>query len=376
MITATYEELFTFENIYKAHMRSRMCRRDKRPVVRFEMNMLSGLYDLYRRLNDGTFRFGKYCSFNVYEPKCREIQTLCYSDRIIQHVLCDNVLMPYFSNRVVIDNCVCQKGKGAHFALSRFEKMIRKYVNQYGAEGYFFKCDILKYFATIPHDRLKRAICGQIGDPRIRTLVESVIDGYHTKPEYLARYNVAPLGKDNRTERGIPIGNQTSQVFGMYYLDPVDRMIKEQYRVKVYSRYMDDFVLVHHDLEYLRSVRAVIYAKVEELGLALNSKTQIFPMRNGVTYLGYRYRVLSDGKLLKTVKKQTKRRFRWRVRLLKKAYLDGLIDEDRVQRSRASIMGHLSHGKNRKFERELNHKFRFLEQEPTTPSPFSQTEEV
>lgn len=57
MITATYEELFTFENIYKAHMRSRMCRRDKRPVVRFEMNMLSGLYDLYRRLNDGTFRF-------------------------------------------------------------------------------------------------------------------------------------------------------------------------------------------------------------------------------------------------------------------------------------------------------------------------------
>ena len=76
MITATYEELFTFENIYKAHMRSRMCRRDKRPVVRFEMNMLSGLYDLYRRLNDGTFRFGKYCSVNEYEPKCRDIQTL------------------------------------------------------------------------------------------------------------------------------------------------------------------------------------------------------------------------------------------------------------------------------------------------------------
>lgn len=356
MITQTFDEIFSFEALYRAQLHGRAGKRMKKPVVRFEINMVERLYELYTQLQSGKYKLSNYHSFVVYEPKRREIQTLFYSDRVVQHVLCDNVLAPYFTRRAIIDNCVCQKGKGAHFALTRFERHLHGFISAHGAKGYFLKCDILKYFPSIPHRQLKETICSQILDEKLRDYVAYVIDSYHTAPNYLHKYGLDSLGTGDRTERGIPIGNQSSQIFGMYYLDPVDRLVKEKLRVKIYSRYMDDFVMVHEDKEFLRQVLHEIEGCVAKLGLQLNSKTQIFPLKNGVTYLGYRYRVTDTGKVIKTVKKPTKRRFRWRTSLLKKAYIEGYIDKQRVQGTMSAVHGHLCHGSNARFERELNKK--------------------
>ena len=356
MITKSFDEVFSFENLLRAHLRGRSGKRSKKPVVRFEIDMTSRIYELHEKLMNGTYKLSNYHSFVVYEPKKRQIQTLYYADRVVQHTLCDEVLAPYFSKRAILDNCVCQKGKGAHFALQRFEKMLHSFISQHGTEGYFLKCDILKYFPSIPHPQLKETICSQFLDAKLRNHVSYVIDSYHTAPDYLAKYGLDSLGVGDKTERGVPIGNQSSQIFGMYYLDPVDRLAKEQLHLNVYSRYMDDFVAVHEDKDYLKTVLREIEKKVGQLGLKLNSKTQIFPLKNGVTYLGFRYHVTATGKIVKTVKKPTKRRFRWRARLLKKAYLEGYINKERVKATMSAVHGHLCHSSNVKFERELNRK--------------------
>ena len=335
-------------------MKGRSCKRDKRPLVRFEMSMLNHLYDIHRKILNGKFRFGNYSAFIVYEPKKREIQTLHYSARIVQHVICDEVLMPYFSKHAILDNCVCQKGKGSHFALNRFEGMLRRHIAKHGAKGYFLKCDILKYFPSMPHAQMKKVFCDPIKDKRLRAMIEGVIDSYSTHSDYLERYSIPSLGHSEReTGRGVPIGNQTSQVFGMYYLNAVDRLVKEKLRVKVYSRYMDDFVLVHEDKEFVRAALEEIKKVVASLGLFLNSKTQIFPLKNGVTYLGFRYVVTPEGKIIKTVKRRTRTRMRWRARLIKKAYCDGVIDSDRVQMSLSAFHGHLKHGNTYRLRKEL-----------------------
>ena len=54
------------------------------------------------------------------------------------------------------------------------------------------------------------------------------------------------------TGKGLPMGNQSSQWFALYYLDGIDRIIKEKYRIQWYSRYMDDLVLLHPDKETLK----------------------------------------------------------------------------------------------------------------------------
>ena len=51
---------------------------------------------------------------------------------------------------------------------------------------------------------------------------------------------------------GLPLGNQTSQWFAIYYLDGFDRLIKEKLHIKYDSRYMDGCVLIHQDKEYLK----------------------------------------------------------------------------------------------------------------------------
>lgn len=354
MITQTFDEVFTFETIYRAHLRGRLAKRDKLPLVRFEASLLENVYQIYKSLSDGTFKFSKYNHFVIYEPKKREIQTLRYCDRIVQHVLCDDVLQPYFSKRAILDNAVCQVGKGTHFALERFENMLRNHIKKNGVTGYFLKCDILKYFPSVPHEELKRVFCSQFADTKLKNLLAYVIDSYHTNADYLAKYGFDCLTPDpDRSGRGIPIGNQTSQVFGMFYLNKVDRLVKERLRIKVYSRYMDDFVLVHSDKEYLRYALSEIGKIITSLGLKFNSKTQICPLKNGITYLGFRFRITPQGKLVKTVKKQTKQRLRWRARLLKKASLDGTIQPERVRQSLAAFHGHLKHAMSYKLEKEL-----------------------
>lgn len=366
MIETTFDEVFTFEKVYAAHMRGRLAKRDKKPLVKFESAMLNNLYFVYDKLLNGTFKIRGYNHFTVHEPKRREIQTLHYGDRVIQHVICDEVLSPYFSKRAVIDNAVCQIGKGTHFALERFEKSVRNFVRTHGTNGYFLKCDVLKYFPAIPHDRLKKIFCGEIRDERLKKLLSHVIDSYHTDKNYLAAYGYDCLPQNNdecaldgaKTGRGVPIGNQTSQVFGMFYLNGIDRIIKEKLRVKIYSRYMDDFVLVHHDKAFLQRALEIIREEIAKLGLKLNSKTQIFPLKNGVTYLGFRYFVTPQGKLVKTVRAKTKRRLRSRAKLLKKACLDGIIEPERVRCSLAAFHGHLSHAKSYKLESELIEKLK------------------
>lgn len=357
MIEQKFDEVFSYESIYAAHMRGRVAKRDKKPLVNFEMSMTSNLYGLYQKLNEGRFKIGGYSHFTVYEPKKREIQTLHYSDRVIQHVICDDVLAPYFTKRAVIDNTVCQKGKGSHFGLRRFEEKLKKFTRANGNNGYFLKCDVLKYFPSIPHDKLKRVFCGQIRDERLKNLLIHIIDSYHTEASYLRQYGFDCLTSDPvRTGRGVPIGNQTSQIFGMFYLNDVDRLIKEKLRVKIYARYMDDLILVHKDKNFLRKALAEITRAVENLGLKFNNKTQIFPLKNGVTFLGFRYCVTPEGKIVKTVKKKTKQRLRWRARLLKKARIEGLISGERVRQSLAAFHGHLKHAKSYKLERELKEK--------------------
>ncbi len=354
MIELTYDEVFTFENIYKAHMRGRRAKRDKIPLVKFEAAMLGNLYELYRKIEAGKFRLGGYNHFTVFEPKRREIQTLHYADRVVQHVLCDEVLAPYFTQRAILDNTVCQLGKGSHFALKRFEEKLHNYIRTHGTKGYILKCDILKYFPSIPHCKLKEIFSGEIRDERLKRLVEHIIDSYHTDSGFLKNYGYDCLTPDpDKSGRGVPIGNQTSQIFGMFYLNKVDRLVKEKLRVKIYSRYMDDFLLVHEDKQFLQSALKELTAAVESLGLKFNSKTQIFPLKNGVTYLGYKYRVTPTGKVVKTVKAKTQRRLRSRARLLKKAYLEGVIDSERVRMSVAAFHGHLMHANSYGLENEL-----------------------
>lgn len=147
------------------------------------------------------------------------------------------------------------------------------------------------------------------------------------------------------TGKGLPMGNQSSQWFALYYLNQIDRIIKEKYKIKHYTRYMDDLILLHEDKEHLKTCLAEIRAfAAEKLKLEFNEKTQIFPVSEGVDYLGWRFYLTDTGKVIRRLRTSNKRRFKRRLKAFREKYRNGEMDLDAIKRSLASYDGHLQHG--------------------------------
>lgn len=53
-------------------------------------------------------------------------------------------------------------------------------------------------------------------------------------------------------DRGLPIGNLTSQLFANIYLNDFDHFIKNILGCKYYGRYVDDLLFVHEDKDFLK----------------------------------------------------------------------------------------------------------------------------
>jgi hypothetical protein len=88
--------------------------------------------------------------------------------------------------------------------------------------------------------------------------------------------------------KGLPIGNLTSQLFGNVYLNDLDHFVKYRLGIKYYGRYVDDFVIVHPNKEYLKSVIPVLREYLQtHLLLELHPKKIYFQhFSKGVDFLG------------------------------------------------------------------------------------------
>ncbi len=89
--------------------------------------------------------------------------------------------------------------------------------------------------------------------------------------------------------RGMPIGNQTSQLFANVYLDPLDHFVRDRLGVAGYVRYCDDFLVFSDDKRELARVRSRIAAFLDSLRLTMHPrKSVIFPTSQGIGFLGFR----------------------------------------------------------------------------------------
>lgn len=293
----TYNEIFTFDNLLKAHYSSRKNKRHKKEVIVYEENLLINIENLRRRLINRTYKINSYNRFKIFEPKERNVASLSYENRIVQHCFCDNYLTPLLDCRLINDNAACRKNRGTDFARDRVKAFLHVFFNKYNLNGYVLRFDIHHYFDEIDHFVLKDKIKPLIKDKIIMEFSEMIIDSFN---------------KDSG--KGLPLGNQTSQAYALYYLDCVDRLIKEKYRIKYYSRYMDDGVIIHDDLNVLKQLLKDIESLLTDLKLTLNNKTVIVPIKNKFSYLGISYHLKENGKVIQTVTHKKKRRI---IRYLK-----------------------------------------------------------
>ena len=251
---------------------------------------------------------------------------LSFKDRVVQHCLCDYYLEELLEPKMIYDNCANRKGKGTHFGLDRLKDFMHKHYRKYGTNGYFLKMDISKYFYSIDKEILRKMVLRYVEDKKVAWLINKIIDS--------TEENV-----------GIPIGNQTSQWFAIFYMSGLDHFIKEKLRIKYYIRYMDDMVLLHDNKEYLKyCLKEITKYLDEKLHLKLNNKTQIFPMKNGVDLLGFHLYITETGKVIKKVRRDSKSNMKRKIKKFKKLYSLGKIRKKDMELSYNSWVGHAKHG--------------------------------
>lgn len=149
------EKIFTYENLYKAHRKTRKGKLYKKEVASFDIDYSYELEKLYEELQSGRYRLSPYKTFYLFEPKKRKVDATCYRDRVVQACLVDNYLRPLLERRLIYDNAACRENKGTDFARRRVKGFLAKLYGKHGKRFYVLTYDVHHYFESIDHGILR-----------------------------------------------------------------------------------------------------------------------------------------------------------------------------------------------------------------------------
>lgn len=357
-----YEDLVDIDKIREMYHVIRVNTKNRGKLHKFELFYSSNIISILEALRNKCYKHSKYNVFLVHEPKYRIIMSEIMSDKVINHLVSKYVLAPGIYPHLIPQNVATREGKGTKEGIRYLKMYINKLKLNYD-KVYVLKCDIKKYFYSIDHELILDKCRRFIDDPEVFKLVENIINStdeayvndaidkvVKKEIDRVSKLNI--LDKDLKIEelkkiprypkgKGLPIGNMTSQLLAVYFLNDLDHYIKERLHCKYYIRYMDDFVIFDHDKERLKVLRKEIEEKLKEFKLELNKKTNIYDLNHGFGFLGYYY-FLKGKRLIVKINPQTKRRIKKKMRKLKK------INAPNYEQVKASYMGYLkqAHTKN------------------------------
>ena len=269
----------------------------KKKVYMFEKHKMFNINNIYNKLiND--YKMSGYNIFLIRHPKYRIIMSLNMYDKVINHYITLKYLIPNLTKYLDDRNIATRKGYGI--------KLIKKYIEKNKKYGKFYilKLDISKYFYNIDHDILKSMLKGRLDDfsyniickimdsTNLLYINEKIIKLKNNELKYNYRINEIKEIYD----KGLPIGNMTNQFLAICYVYKLDHYIVHDLKIKYMIRYMDDYILIHYDKNYLKKCLLDIGEKLEkEYKLTVNTKkTKIYESDFGFNFLGYKFKVINS----------------------------------------------------------------------------------
>ncbi|MGZ1201109.1 reverse transcriptase domain-containing protein [Lactobacillus delbrueckii subsp. bulgaricus] len=302
----------------------------------FESNLSVEIAKIAEQIESRTYELKPNTSFVLKERgKTRWISGEHISDRVVKHVLCDDVLMPAVLPKLIYDNCASIKGRGIGFARKRMLVMLRKYYRQYGNDGYILLMDYSKYYDNIRHDKLMDIFRSLTIDETSLWLIEQSLKrdeidaSYMTDEQYAhcmddvfdsLKYQSVDkslLTGEKMMRKHLNIGDQLSQVAGVIYPYQVDNYIKIVLGCKYYLRYSDDSLIIHHDKDFLEKALGQIRAKATEEGLTLNpKKTRIVKLSSLWRFMQLQYSLTSTGRVIQKINPKQLTRMRRKLKKL------------------------------------------------------------
>lgn len=316
-------------DLFQAYFDARKNKRNTLNALAYEKNFEANTFALCDEILERHYQPGPSICFIVDKPVKREIFAADFRDRIIHHFIYNNI-SPIFEKLFINDSYSCRVGKGTHYGIRRIDKFIRSCSENYQKDCYVLKLDIKGYFMAMNRKLLFKKVKSELLNkciidfdlPLVLYLIEKTIFNDSKKNCIIkgkkSDWKGLPETKSlfhARSDCGLPIGNLTSQLFGNIYLNDFDHFVKRDLKIRYYGRYVDDFILVHKDKEYLKSLIPRIKKYLSEcLQLELHpKKISLQHFSKGVKYLGavikpYRIYIANrtKGNFYEAIEKQNK----------------------------------------------------------------------
>jgi len=318
-----YPKLCSYKNLDLAFRKASKGKNKMPYVIEFKKDLRKNLMALKRELELETYRPSRLTKFTIRDPKTRLIRKSVFKDRIVHHAIV-NIIEPIYEPRFIVDNYANRLNKGTISALEKLDRFKRK-VSKNGRlvpyaltnnmiKGYVLKADIRKFFDSIDQAKMIEILKRKIKDERVILLVNKILKNFDDK------------------EKGMPLGNMTSQFFANVYLNDLDYFIKKRLKMKYYLRYVDDFVILHENRKVLEDCKDKIEKYLKNLKLEFHpDKSKIYSLYRGIDFLGFKTFYHH-----RRARKRNVKGFNKKLIALKIKYKEGLIDYDKFM---ASIEG-------------------------------------
>jgi RNA-directed DNA polymerase len=315
------EKIATLDNLYLAFMKAQRGKQTKAEVREFAENLEANMTQMRQEILDGTIAVGEYRYFKIRDPKERVISAAPFRERVLQHAIM-NICHDCFDRTLIDTTYATRKGKGLYAALDKAVEAASHY-------KYLVKLDYRKHFDSIDHEVLKQRLRRMFKDKMLLALFDRIIDSYCVAP-----------GK------GLPIGNLTSQYFANLYLSDLDHKVKEQWKARVYVRYMDDILLAGNDRAELKRCVALM-TDYSARHLLLTFKPPVYrKSADGQVFLGYR--VLPHHCKLSG---RSKRRFRSKLLTYDRLLGEGRWSQSQYQEHMLPLLSFALHAESKPFRR-------------------------
>lgn len=299
----TFEEIFSVTNLSKAIHACLRGKQGKKPVAGCIFRFADFVIEIQKELASGKYKMFPYKTFYIYDPKFRMISAPTFADRAVQMALCTNLVYRLIADKLNPAACACIIGKGTDYARNIVKNYYLKHSPEELKNQYYLKLDIAKFYDNIAHSIVLNNTKEILKDhPECFEIIKTILSSYNKEMQIkqenefrqkkkLTKIEPTSFICDNipLNEKGLPLGNQVSQLLANLILTPLDNFIKQTLRVKHYVRYMDDLLIFGETKNKLKSHLKQLNNFIKTLHLSFNQKTRLAPMANGISYLGYTY---------------------------------------------------------------------------------------
>jgi hypothetical protein len=372
----------SFQALYHAWRRARRQKVPSLNQLRFDACWMDGLLQLEREIAAGLWRPRPATCFIATRPKAREIHAPDFADRVVHHWLVPQ-LEAVFERGFIHDSYANRKGKGSHAAVRRAQAFARQVHSGQGG-GWYLQLDVHNFFNSIHRPTLwamlKRRLVRAGAPLAVQQVTHALLRHdplqagvrLRATPDELAQVPPHKRLSGARPGCGLPIGNLSSQFFANVYLDALDQFAKHELRAKRYLRYVDDFVLFHHERAQLELWQSAIERFLaDHLKLSLKPDIRLRRLVDGLDFLGYIIRPTHTLARQRVVAHARESFAQWEEQHVRGRHIRATPrDLESIRAVAASYDGHLRHASAYRLQRALRARFPWL-RTATRPRRFS-----